>query len=160
MAENYIKKIRTKIGNDTFIHPAARIIVENENKEILVIQRTDNGKIGIPAGSLEEGETIEECIKREVMEETGIKILDLEVIGISTNPATESVEYQNGDKIQYFTVEFFSNNWEGTIEVHDHKEVKQAKFVGIENIKKLPLNERSAFESLNYFRKQKKIMLK
>ncbi len=160
MSGNYIKRIRTSLGNDMFIHPAARIIIENDQKEILVIERADNGQMGIPAGSLEEGETIEECIKREVWEETGIEILDLEVIGISTNPATETVEYPNGDRIQYFTVEFYSNKWTGTIDIQDKNEVKLAKFVHVVNREKLPNNEHSAFESLNYFRKRHQIMLK
>ena len=64
--KNYIQKIRTKIGRDKFIHPAARIIIENNQNEILIIRRRDNGKYGLPAGALEENETIEQCIIREV----------------------------------------------------------------------------------------------
>ena len=156
----YIKWLRSKIGSEKIIYPGARIIIENQNKEILIIERTDNGKKGLPAGSLEENETIEECIIREVKEETGLKILDLEVIGISSNPQNESVVYPNGDKIQYFTIEFYSNNWEGGIKVADESEVKWAKFLGSEIINQLPENERSIFDSLKYFRKNKKIMLK
>ena len=158
--KNYIKKIRLKLGHEKFIHPGARIIIENKQKEILIIERMDNGKIGLPAGAIEEGETIEACIIREVKEETGLKLIDLEVIGISSNPSTETVEYPNGDKIQYFTVEFYSNNWEGEIKVEDKTEVRSAKFVGIDIIERLPKNELSAFESLDYCRKYGKIMLK
>ncbi|MBK7871336.1 MAG: NUDIX domain-containing protein [Saprospiraceae bacterium] len=158
--KEYIKKIRSKLGNEKFIHPAARIIIENKNQEILVIERVDNGRIGIPAGALEENETIEECIIREVREETGLKLIELEVIGISSNPDTETVEYMNGDKIQYFTVEFYSNKWEGSIKIGDKNEVRKAKFMDIAIIKHLPKNECSAFESLAYYRKHKKIMLK
>ncbi len=157
--KNYIKKIRSKIGQESFIHPAARIIVENEQQEILIIERVDNGNVGIPAGALEEGETIEQCIIREVQEETGIKILDLEVIGISSKPTTEYVEYPNGDKIQYFTVEFYSNSWEGNIHIHDKNEVKSAKFVHREYAKQLPKNEASTFDSLEYYRANRKIRL-
>lgn len=158
--KNYIKKIRLRLGKEKFIHPAARIIIENDNKEILIIERADNENIGIPAGAFEENETIEECIIREVQEETGLKILDLMVIGISSNPNTETVEYENGDKIQYFTIEFYSNKWEGTIKIEDQDEVKSAKFVEIGTIKALPKNELSAFESLDYYRRHKQIMLK
>lgn len=156
----YIKWLRSKIGSEKIIYPGARIIIENQNKEILIIERTDNGKKGLPAGSLEENETIEECIIREVKEETGLKILDLVVIGISSNPHNESVVYPNGDKIQYFTIEFYSNNWEGVIKVEDESEVRCAKFLGPEIINQLPENERSTFDSLEYYRKRKKIMLK
>ncbi len=157
---DYIQNIRTKLGQDKFIHPAARIIVENDRNEILVVERLDNGKIGIPAGSLEENETIEECIIREVYEETGLEIIELEVIGISTNPQLETVSYNNGDKIQYFTIEFYSNKWEGHIEVQDKNEIKDSKFVEVQKISQLPKNELSAFESLAYYQKNKKIMLK
>ena len=158
--KNYIKDIRAKIGKEKFICPAARIIVENKKKEILLIQRRDNGQIGLPAGSIEEEETIEECIKREVEEETGIKLIELEVIGISSNPKNEYVEYPNGDKIQYFTIEFYSNKWEGEINVKDSKEVKTAKFMSNNEIKKLPKNELSTFESLSFYKKTGRIMLK
>ena len=67
--KNYITKIRRKIGHDKFIHPAVRIMIENDKNEILFIERIDNGKLGIPAGALEENETIEACIRREVKEE-------------------------------------------------------------------------------------------
>ena len=158
--KNYIETIRAKIGNDKIIHPAARIIIENENNEILIIERTDNGKIGIPAGAIEEGETIEACIRREVKEETGLILTDLEVIGISSNPKREMVTYPNGDIIQYFTVEFYSKNWKGSIKVNDTKEVRSAKFVNQDILKDLPPNESSTLESLNYYRKTSKIMLK
>ena len=107
--KDYIAKLREKIGQDKFIHPAARIIIENELGEILFIERNDNGKIGLPAGGLEEGETIRECIIREVKEETGLILLDASVIGIITDPRKETVTYPNGDVVQYFTIEFYSN---------------------------------------------------
>ncbi len=157
--KNYISKLRSKLGKEKFIHPAARIIIENENKEVLIIERKDNGNLGIPAGSLEEGETIEQCITREVREETGLTLNGLEVIGISSDPQTESVEYPNGDKIQYFTIEFFSNNWEGSLKIRDKREVKNVAFMNIGIINRLPKNELSAFESLKYFRKNNKIRL-
>jgi len=157
---SYIQNIRSKIGHQKFICPAARIIVENEKGEILMISRMDNGNIGIPAGSLEEGESIEECIIREVKEETGLDIKSLEVIGISSNPALETVSYPNGDLIQYFTIEFYSNDWEGTIKVGDTLEVKNAQFISKNQIIKLPENERSVFESYAHFKKYQKILVR
>jgi ADP-ribose pyrophosphatase YjhB (NUDIX family) len=156
---SYIKKIRTKIGKDKFIHPGARIIIENEIGEVLFIRRMDNGKIGLPAGALEEDETIEECIKREVKEETGLTLMDFYVIGISTNPAKESVTYPNGDEIQYFTIEFYSNNYEGELNPKDKNEIKSAQFLHYERNNELPENERNTFESLAYYRKTGKILL-
>lgn len=158
--KRYIQKIRSRIGHDKFIHPAARILIENAQGEILIIERADNGQLGLPAGALEEGETIEACIKREVREETGLVIRELEVIGISTDPSRETVQYPNGDTIQYFTIEFYATRWEGTIAVRDKKEVKKASFAERRILEQLPENERSIMESLRYYRENKRIMLK
>lgn len=157
--DDYIKKMRAQIGHQKFIHPAARIIVENELGEILMIHRADNNNWGIPAGSLEENEAIKACIIREVKEETGLQIIDCQVIGISSNPEKETVTYPNEDMIQYFTIEFYSNNWSGEISNFDKKEVKIAQFVPKEWAQKLPKNEKSAFESLAYFKEHQKIRL-
>ncbi|MEO1020960.1 MAG: NUDIX domain-containing protein [Bacteroidota bacterium] len=156
----YIARLRSTLGADKLIHPGARIIIENQEGDILFIVRTDTGQLGIPAGSFEEDETIEACIKREVKEETGLTLLDVEVIGISTNPVTETVEYPNKDTVQYFTVEFYSNSWSGELSLNDPAEVKKAQFMNPSNRDRLPNNEQSAFESLEYFRRHNRIMLK
>ncbi len=157
--ENYISEIRKKLGRAPFIHPAARIIIENDQQEILFITRIDNGKIGLPAGGLEWNETIEECIRREVLEETGLEVLELEVIGISSDPQNESVAYPNGDKIQYFTIEFYCNKWKGILRA-DQVETKAVAFQSPDFKNQLPENERSTFESLEYFRKSGKVRLR
>lgn len=158
--KGYIQKLRSKIGHDIFIHPAARIIIENEQGLFLFLKRADNGQLGIPAGALEEGETIADCIKREVREETGLRLTALEVIGISSNPKLEQVTYPNSDQIQYFTIEFYSNKWEGELEILDTKEITSVVFMAANSINKLPKNEQSAFESLAYYRKHNSVMLK
>lgn len=154
--KNYIKKLRQKIGHQKFIHPAARIIIENDLGQILFIKRLDNGNLGIPAGAFEEDETIEECIIREVKEEVGLEILELELIGLSSNPKNETVEYPNGDIIQYFTCEFYSNKYQDEIKA-GNEEVGFADFLDYEEHKRLPKIEQQAFVSLDFFKKNKKV---
>ena len=148
----YIQKLRQHLGKSSFIYPGARIIIENDQQEFLAIDRLDTGGLGLPAGGIEEGETIEACIRREVLEETGLELQAVQVIGISSNPALESVEYPNGDQVQYFTIEFYANAWTGTFRVQTSEEVRRPRFVPWERQNELPPNERSIFESLTYFR--------
>jgi 8-oxo-dGTP diphosphatase len=69
-------------------------IIRNEEEEILVVQRSESSdhplKWEFPGGKLKEGETAEECIIREIMEE-----LSLEVVIISR---LADVEYNYGIK--------------------------------------------------------------
>ncbi|GHH70904.1 NUDIX hydrolase [Streptomyces sulfonofaciens] len=51
----------------------AGVIVDDRGRALL-IQRRDNGHWEPPGGVLEPGETINEALQREVLEETGIKI--------------------------------------------------------------------------------------
>lgn len=50
-------------------------VVRNDKGELLMIFR--RGKWDLPKGKLDEGETIEACALREVMEETGLNALEL-----------------------------------------------------------------------------------
>lgn len=82
------------------------------------------------------------------------------MIGISTDPDTETVTYPNCDRIRYFTVEFYSDQWEGTLRAADEAEVRSVRFANKEIVGQLPANERSAFESLNFYRQKRRLMLK
>jgi len=61
---------------------AAGGLVYNETDELLMIFR--RGKWDLPKGKLDEGETIEDCAVREVMEETGLTtVIRGDLIGIT-----------------------------------------------------------------------------
>ena len=62
----------------------AGVIVDEEGRA-LIIQRRDNGHWEPPGGVLEHGETIEDGLRREVFEETGIKVTPGPVTGIYQN---------------------------------------------------------------------------
>jgi mutator protein MutT len=53
-------------------------VIWNQEGKILIDKRRQGGQLGglweFPGGKLEPGETIEECIEREIIEELGIKI--------------------------------------------------------------------------------------
>jgi ADP-ribose pyrophosphatase YjhB (NUDIX family) len=51
-------------------------LVLDERDRVLLLRHTYRGKWpwGLPGGGLQPGESLEECVEREVMEETGLKV--------------------------------------------------------------------------------------
>ena len=58
-------------------------IVDKKNQKVLVQERIKSWEgIAFPGGKVEEGESIVESVKREVFEETGLKVESLKICGI------------------------------------------------------------------------------
>ncbi|MEF3255552.1 MAG: 2-dehydropantoate 2-reductase [Deferribacterales bacterium] len=67
--------------------PTVDVIVYNSNNEIVLIERK-NPPYGwaIPGGFIDYGETVEQAARRELLEETGIKVDELHLLGIYSSP--------------------------------------------------------------------------
>ena len=69
----YIQQLRELVGSRPIIMVGTGVLLLKE-KEVLLQRRRDNGLWGIPGGSLEPGESLEEAARREVWEEVGLSI--------------------------------------------------------------------------------------
>lgn len=114
-SESYLGRLRRNVGHDLIQVPGGRIVLEDAAGCVLLQQRSDFGIWGLPAGSPEVGETISESMKREVLEETGLQVLELGCFGYSSNPAYETITYPNGDVIHAYSLLFFSRRWQGQL---------------------------------------------
>jgi 8-oxo-dGTP diphosphatase len=59
--------------------------VTNDDGQVLVIRRRDHGSWQLPGGILELDETIEEGVRREVYEETGVQVEPIRLTGVYKN---------------------------------------------------------------------------
>ena len=63
------------------------IIVRNEKGELLVQKRGDDGCYGMPGGWVDDGETPDQAIARELMEEAGLTVEDMYIADALHRPA-------------------------------------------------------------------------
>ena len=60
-------------------------VVVNDDGQVLVIKRRDNGAWQLPGGVLELSETIQDGLRREVREETGVEVEPERLTGVYKN---------------------------------------------------------------------------
>jgi ADP-ribose pyrophosphatase YjhB (NUDIX family) len=95
---DYIKYVRSMVGHSKIIMVVAGAFVLDHNNHLLLQKRSDNGQWGAPGGFMELGETVQDTARREVFEETGLKLGKLELFGIYSGPDFDKT-FQNGDQV-------------------------------------------------------------
>ncbi|MEI9423294.1 NUDIX domain-containing protein [Mesorhizobium sp. Cs1299R1N1] len=118
-ADSYLGQLRALIGDRLVLMPGARIVIERADGSILLQKRTDFGLWGLPGGSAEEGEGLETLVIREVLEETGLVVSDVEPFGFGCDPNYETFQFPNGDRAQFFALMFYTRSFEGEPAVTD-----------------------------------------
>ena len=108
----YIKEMRKLVGHRTIIQCAASIICVDECGRILLGKRKDNHKWGYSGGSVEIDEYVEECAKRELYEEMGLKADELTFFCVNSGPETHYI-YPNGDEVSNFEIVYVCKHWSG-----------------------------------------------
>lgn len=86
------------------IHTAIIVLIRRGNSILLVHARNFKGNFhGLVAGFLEVGETLEDCVRREVMEETGLTIKNISYFGSQSWPYPSGLmtgfiaDYESGE---------------------------------------------------------------
>lgn len=125
-----------RISHIPFIQTGSAIIIENDNGEILLQERTDRNKWGLPGGCQDLGEDLRETAVREAYEETGLKIDSKDIILIDTLSGTSRKNsYPNGDIVYNNTSLYLAKV--SNIDVNDLKgdsETKRLKFFKPEEV--------------------------
>ena len=128
----YIMNLRKYVGHEPLIGVGATTLVFNDKKELLLNLRSDTNSWGIPGGSMELYETIEQTAVRELKEEAGINADGLELVTVLSGN-DYYFEYPNGDKMCTVIVLFKVLNYTGEIKVSDN-ESKKLEFFSLSNL--------------------------
>ena len=104
-ASDYIIKIRSKIGHDLLLCPSVAAVILDDQKRLLLQERSSGEGWSLPAGAIEPGENPEAAIVREVEEETALIVEPVRILGVFGGKDFRYV-YANGDQVEYTVVLF------------------------------------------------------
>jgi 8-oxo-dGTP diphosphatase len=87
------------------ILPAIAVIIFNDRNEVLLQKRRSSAKWCIISGHVEFGESLEEAVIREIMEELNVPAEIVRFIGVYSLPQYQTYDFKN-KKTQYVTAYF------------------------------------------------------
>ena len=109
---DYIMDLRKLVGHRTLIQCGAGVIIVNSSGEILLGKRSDNHKWGYFGGSVEIDEKVEDCAKRELLEETGLSADELAFFDVISGAEVHYV-YPNGDEVSNIEILYLCRKYHG-----------------------------------------------
>jgi ADP-ribose pyrophosphatase YjhB (NUDIX family) len=102
---SYIADLRALVGTRPLILPGTSVVIVDTAGRVLLLERADTGGWGLPGGFMEPGESFEEAGIREVAEETGLHLTDLELLGVFSGP-DYYYQYPHGDEVHNVTAAY------------------------------------------------------
>ncbi|WP_026905840.1 NUDIX hydrolase [Paucisalibacillus globulus] len=120
----YIEELRKLVGQRPLIFVGAvAVITDNEGRILLQQRRFPNGVWGIPGGLMELGESTEDVARREVLEETGLTIGELNLINVYSGK-DHFIVAENGDQFYVVTIAYHTNEYEGDLDIDKSESIK------------------------------------
>ena len=119
-------------GTPVVVQTGASVIVVNSAGEILMQQRQDDGTWSYPGGRVEIDETVEDAARREVLEESGLLVGNMELLGVFSGKELNHV-YPNGNEVCGVDIVYVSRDYTGS-----HCTVRRGHWPGFYPVDRLP----------------------
>ena len=130
---SYVQELRSLVGHRPLIVVGAAVLIVNEHNCLLLQHRRDNQYWGLIGGSMEIGESLEDTARREVFEETGLKLDELNWFGLFSGQEL-IYEYPHGDIVANVVAVYTSRQFQGKLKVNIQEGYKVQFF----NLHELP----------------------
>jgi len=68
--------------------PTVDVILQRDSKVLMIRRKKDpfRGQLALPGGFVNEGETAEDAMKREAIEETSLEVEPIDILGVYSDP--------------------------------------------------------------------------
>ncbi len=134
-ASDYVRDLRKLVGSRLLLIPSVTGIVFDDQQRVLLVQHAERGVWVAPGGSIEPKESPADAVVREMLEETGLQVEPLRIIGVFGGPDFQ-VNYRNGDQVTYVMTVFECRVRGGTLQA-DRQETLQVSFFSEEQVARL-----------------------
>jgi 8-oxo-dGTP pyrophosphatase MutT (NUDIX family) len=125
-----------RLGKEGKIRLGTSAIIFNGEGKFLLTQRSDNYQWCLPGGAVESGESVAEGCEREVLEETGLSVRVLRLVGVYSH-SDQLVVYKDGNKAQIVAIHFEAEIIGGELGLSD--ETIDFGFFTVQEIENLPM---------------------
>jgi NAD+ diphosphatase len=135
-------KVCLKCGRIFYPRLSPAVIVAVTKGDKLLLARNKNfppGRYSVLAGFVEAGETLEECIKREIKEEVGIEVKNIQYFGSQSWPFPNS-----------YMLAFTAEHESGEIRADD-REIAEAGWFSADEMPGIPANLSISRRLINWF---------
>jgi len=101
-----------KLGKVTLGCSAA--LFDSTRQKLLMTRRSDNGRWCMPGGRVDPGESVAEACIREFLEETGLHVQIVRLLGVYSSP-NYLIEYADGERCHIVALNFEVEVISGTL---------------------------------------------
>lgn len=134
---SYISSVRSKIGNQLLLLPAATALIWDDSGRLLLVRHAFNGQWGTVGGIIEPDESPADAAVREAFEEVNLRVRLDRLRGAVGGP-NHRVTYPNRDQCSYVTVVYDATIIDGT-PGPDNTEVTELGWFTIDELKSADL---------------------
>lgn len=129
---NYCDAMREKIGNDPLIIVRPSVAILNQNGAIL-LYRYIGGTWSIPGDILQLNESVEECLKRNILRDIGLTINKLTLFGVYSGKEFINRVEESGEEYQTVAIGYLCTDYEGEI-APDQNQGIEAEFFALNEL--------------------------
>ena len=121
----FILDMRAQVGHEPLWLPGVTAVVLDDDGQVLLVRRADNGLWTLVTGCLEPGEQPAAGALREVAEETAVTAVAERIVSVAALPLTV---YGNGDQVHWLDVTLLCRATSGDAQVNDDESVEVGWF--------------------------------
>jgi ADP-ribose pyrophosphatase YjhB (NUDIX family) len=129
---DYGDKLRRISGHQPLLLCRILVLLIDGADRILLQSKKKNDIWELPGETAELGQRVEDTAIREVLEETGFRIMDMELFGVFSGEE-QYYQFPNGDEVYYVTIVYVTKKYGGNLK-NSGAEGKDLRFFGYDNL--------------------------